>query len=242
MAEERLQKFLSRCGVSARRKAEELIRQGRVTVNGHPVTDPQTRIVPGIDSVMLNGKRIREPSRHTYIALNKPAAYISDLADPRGRKLARDLIDSSLHLFPVGRLDYASEGLIIFTDDGDFANRVIHPRYKVEREYLVKLKGRLNEKQIALLISGLVIEGRTYRVRRIVPVKPSVQNYWYSITVTEGRNRMLRIMGDAIRHPVLRLRRIRIGPLRLGDLKPGSYRFLTPRELSLLVSSDDMPQ
>ncbi len=242
MTEERLQKYLSRCGVAARRKAEVLIREGRVRVNTRTVTDPRWRVTPGIDVVTLNGKSVRPPPSATYIALNKPAGYISDLADPRGRKLARDLIISALRLVPVGRLDYASEGLLLFTDDGDFAHKVMHPRYRIEREYLVKLRGTLTAAEMARLTAGITIQGRLYRAKKVVPLKPSLHNYWYAITLAEGRNRMVRLMADALGHPVLRLRRVRIGQVRLGSLKPGTYRFLTAKEVRSLVAERAVAQ
>jgi 23S rRNA pseudouridine2605 synthase len=236
--EERLAKFLSRCGVASRRKAEELVLNGQVSVNGSVALDLRHKVRPGHDKVSVDGCRVHAPGRLSYIALNKPRGYISDLADPRGRKLARDLIESKVKLFPVGRLDYSSDGLMFFTNDGEFANKVMHPRYGVEKEYLVKLRGTLTEGELALLVKGITLEARMYRAKRITPVKASHVNYWYRIVVTEGRNRMIRKMADAIHHPVLKLSRVRIGPVRLGTLQSGLSRPLTEKELRDLTGSD----
>ena len=158
------------------------------------------------------------------------------------RPIARDLIPSSARLFPVGRLDYNSEGLIFFTDDGDFANRVMHPRYAIDKEYLVKFKGRLTGEDIARAMGGVHVEGERYKVKSISLVRDTEHNGWYRVIVNEGKNRMIRKIGDAIRHPVLKLRRIRIGPVTLRDIAPGHCRHLTPRELSGLIGHTAVPQ
>jgi 23S rRNA pseudouridine2605 synthase len=226
MERERLSKFLARSGIASRRKAEDIIRAGRVTVAGLTTLDPFYRVDPSREPVKVDGKTIKEPPRHYYIALYKPTGYLSDLADPRHRKLARELIHVEATLFPVGRLDYNSEGLILFTNDGDFANRILHPRYEVEREYRVKVSGRLTAVDMTKLIAGVRIAGETYRVKAIVPDHETASNAWYRFTVTEGKNRMIRKMADAIGHPVLKLKRTRINGIVLGAMKPGEYRFI----------------
>ncbi len=227
--EERLSKFIARSGVSSRRKAEQIIQSGRITVNGAIVTDPHCRILPGADVVSLDNQIIAGPSRKRYyVALYKPSGYLSDLADPRGRRLARQLIDLDAPLFPVGRLDYNSEGLMIFTNDGEFANSIMHPRYEIEKEYLAKLSGRLAPEEMKLLTTGLALAGETYRLRSITPIQETAKNGWYRITVIEGKNRMIRKMAEAINHPVLRLKRVRINGITLGRLRPGEYRFILP--------------
>jgi len=236
MEEERLSKFIARSGLASRRKAEQIIRSGRVAVNGVVVKDPYHRISPGSDAVVLDNERISAltgATKRYYVALYKPTGYLSDLADPRGRRLARQLIDLEAHLFPVGRLDYNSEGLMIFTNDGEFANSIMHPRYEVEKEYLVKLSGSLTKEERRQMTAGIPVEGHTYRVRSIAPVRETAKNAWYRVTVVEGRNRMLRKMADAVHHPVLKLKRVRINGITLGHMRPGEYRLITPRNLAI---------
>jgi len=208
-----------------------LIRSGRVKVNGVTVLEPQHKVMPGTDTVVLDDQVIDSNLKYINIALYKPVGYISDMADPRGRRIARELIDLEGKIFPVGRLDYNSEGLMIFTNDGDFANTVMHPSHGVEKEYLVKLKGVLNSDELRKVREGVRIEGDTYKVKSIEYAGSSIKNAWYSVIVDEGKNRMIRKIGNAVNHPVLKLKRVRIGNLRLGDLKPGKYRLFHKREL-----------
>lgn len=176
------------------------------------------------DTVSCDGVVLCAEAIRVYIALNKPDGYISDLKDPKGRKLARNLIKHDLRLFPVGRLDYHSEGLMIFTNDGDLANHVMHPRHNVTKEYLVKFKGFLDKDSVARMKRGVVIDKEVYKAEVVRLAKRSTANVWYTIVVNEGKNRMIRKMGDALGHPVLKLIRIRIGKLSLADLEPGEYR------------------
>ena len=157
----RLSKFLAHAGVSSRRKADEIIKSGRVTVNNTVVLEPFLPIAPHKDIVTIDNKVIKYHVSHKYIALYKPAGYLSDLKDNQDRKLARTLLDDKERLYPVGRLDYQSEGLMLFTNDGGFAQRVMHPRYEVEKEYLVKLRGKLDPQELQKLIDGVVCPGRT---------------------------------------------------------------------------------
>ena len=200
-------------------------------MNGLTVTDPYHRILPGVDRITLDGEHITEATRQYYVALYKPAGYLSDLSDPRGRPLARRLIDIEASLFPVGRLDYNSEGLMIFTNDGEFANTLMHPRYEVEKEYLVKLSGRLTKEEQKRMVSGMRVEGQLLRLKSITPVEETLKNTWYRATLTEGKNRMIRKMAEAISHPVLKLKRVRIDGIMLGRLKPGDYRLIDPHQL-----------
>lgn len=228
---ERLSRHLARFSTFSRRKSEELIRAGRVKVNGIIVLEPQHKVVSGVDSVALDGQVFHSKISHINIALYKPVGYISDMADPRGRKIARELIDLEGKIFPVGRLDYNSEGLMIFTNDGDFANRVMHPRYCVEKEYLVKFKGILGKDEMLRMQKGIGIEGDVYKVKSIVYAGLSIKNTWYSVIIDEGKNRMIRKIGNAVNHPVLKLKRVRIDNLRLGGLRPGEYRLFNKKEL-----------
>ncbi|MHB8110132.1 MAG: pseudouridine synthase [Syntrophorhabdaceae bacterium] len=220
---ESLIKFLTRVGPFPRRYAETLIREGSVKVNNATATSLSQQISPS-DSVSVNGQVLSDHEIKVYVALYKPDGYISDLKDPRGRKLARDLIKHSLRLFPVGRLDYHSEGLMIFTNDGDFANYVMHPRYNVSKEYLVKVKGSLDRQAMERMKTGIRIDDEIYRAEMVRLAKKSMVNAWYTIVVNEGKNRMIRKMGDALGHPILKLIRTRIGKLALGDMNPGEYR------------------
>lgn len=241
MPVQRLSAFLAHSGIASRRKADDLISAGNVSVNNIRVIEPFFRVDTDKDIVTVYGKKVTLPRHREYIALYKPSGYISDLKDPMHRRIARDLIASSARLFPVGRLDYSSEGLIFFTDDGDFANRVMHPRYGIDKEYLVKFKGRLTGEDIARAMGGIQVEGERYQVRSISLVRDTEHNGWYRVIVNEGKNRMIRKIGDAIRHPVLKLRRIRIGPVTLRDMAPGHCRHLTPRELSGLIGHTAAP-
>jgi len=227
---ESLVKFIARAGPFPRRHAENLIRDGKIRVNGAPALSPSLQVGPQ-DHVLLDGRPLSAETIKIYIALNKPDGYMSDLRDVKGRKLARDLIKHDLRLFPVGRLDYHSEGLMIFTNDGDLANHVMHPRYNVSKEYLVKFKGLLPREAVTSMKKGVFIEGELYQAEAVHLVKRAPANVWYSIVVNEGKNRMIRKMGAALGHPVLKLRRVRIGKLRLGDLKPAEYRHVEKNEI-----------
>ncbi len=227
----RLSKFLARHGEASRRKSEGLIRSGRVKVNGIVVLEPQHIVIPGVDAVVLDSRTLAPDTTYVNIALYKPVGYISDLIDVRKRRVARELIDIGAKIFPVGRLDYNSEGLMIFTNDGDFANRVMHPRHGVEKEYYVKFKGALTGNEMLGMKKGVSIEGDVYRVKSIEYVGSSIKNTWYSVIIDEGKNRMIRKIGDAVNHPVLKLKRVRVGNLKLGDLRPGEYRLFNKSEL-----------
>ncbi len=218
----RLSKFLAYAGVASRRKADNLITSGKVKVNNLVVLEPFFRVTPHVDVVTVDNTIINYQVRFKYIALYKPVGYLSDLADKQNRKLARALLTDEERLFPVGRLDYQSEGLILFTNDGAFAQRVMHPRYEVEKEYVVKLRGKLDPQDIQTAIAGLFIEGARYAFDSITLVRAEKENAWYRITIHEGKNRLIRKVAETLRHPVVRLRRVRIGQVRLGRMLPGS--------------------
>lgn len=234
---ERLSKYLSRCGVASRRKAEAIIRGGRVSVNNSIVLEPYSEIDPRSDVVTVDSLFISDQQPTVYVALHKPRRFISDLSDPRGRLLARDLIDISARIYPVGRLDYDSEGLIIFTNDGEFAQKVLHPRNGIEKEYLVKLQGQIGPKEIGGLTGGRSIEGVNYKLESVKLVRSTAKNAWYRMIAKEGRNRMVRKLASSVGHDVLRLKRVRIGPIALGTLKSGKYRFLTSDEIQRILNS-----
>jgi len=227
----RLSVFLSRAGISSRRKAEEIILSGRVKVNDIIVLEPQHKVEPEIDIIRYDNHVINEAKVKLYIALYKPTKVLSDLKYDDDRDIARNLIDVKGYLYPVGRLDYHSEGLMIFTNDGEFANRVSHPRFQIEKEYLVKFKGALDQQELKQMKRGILIEGTVYKVDSVSFVKTSLQNSWYRIIMREGKNRMIRKIGEALGRHVLKLKRIRIGNIRLGSLKPGEYRHLEEYEV-----------
>ncbi|OPY75959.1 MAG: Ribosomal large subunit pseudouridine synthase B [Syntrophorhabdus sp. PtaU1.Bin153] len=241
MADERLAKLLSHIGIASRRRCEQIISSGRVTVNDVVVLDPGHRVSPGKDCISVDGRllgqTLKQAAKPLYIALYKPPRYLSDLLSRSERPVARSLIPINTYLFPVGRLDYHSEGLMLFTNDGDLANRVMHPRYGMEKEYLVKFKGVLSDVALRTMVEGLTIEGTRYKVARVRFVRHSLANSWYCVVLTEGRNRMIRKIGEKIGQPVLKLKRIRIGPIKLGDLMPGQYRFLSAREVKSLMDA-----
>lgn len=234
----RLSKFLSNSGVASRRKTEDLIKTGRVKVNNNVILEPFFNIEPEKDTVTIDDIRVKFNKKFIYIALYKPVKYISDLKDDRGRKIARELIDIEGKLFPVGRLDYNSEGLILFTNDGDFANIIMHPKYGIEKEYFVKLKDSLDMNDIAKLKKGLMIEGSLCKVEKINFLRHAQKNSWYDFVVKQGKNRMIRKMCLVIKHPVLKLIRVRIGNISLGNLEPGQYRFLSEKEIKYIKSKE----
>jgi len=227
----RLSKYLSNSGIASRRKSDDIIRSGKVFVNNIKILEPQYLVDAGKDTVKVDNRLVSIVSNKIYIVLYKPVGYMSDLKDPGGRKLARDLINIDTNIFPVGRLDYNSEGLIIFTNDGDFANRIMHPKFNVEKEYFVKFKGRLDNDNFINLRKGILIEGVLCKIREIKFVKSSIKNNWYSVIISEGRNRIIRKIGDQIDHQVLKLKRVRIGNIKLGDLEPGQYKYLNEGEI-----------
>ncbi|MER3405750.1 MAG: pseudouridine synthase [Chloroflexota bacterium] len=232
----RLQRFLSMAGVASRRDAEELIRAGRVTVNGVRA-ELGMKVNPETDRVEVDGKPVRLRTRHYYLALHKPPGYLSTLEDPQGRKTIVDLLPAALRaerLYPAGRLDNDSEGLMLLTTDGEWAHRVMHPSHGHEKEYLVLVSGRPERHALQRLEEGIELDGEKTAPAQIVVRRTDGRNTWLTVVLREGRKRQIRRMFEAIGHPVLRLIRQRIGPVRLGRLKPGQYRPLTPRERQVL--------
>jgi 23S rRNA pseudouridine2605 synthase len=247
--EERLQKILARAGIASRRKVEEMIEQGLVTVNGQ-VAAIGDKADPGHDAIKVEGRRIQpHTGEHHYLLLNKPKGVMSTLSDPEGRPTVIEFIPPALRkaLVPVGRLDYYTEGLILLTDDGDFAQRVSHPRYGSVKTYEVKVKGRPAETALDRLRAGILLAGRKTAPATIT-ARPSPaahhrrrdddeggENTWWVVRLTEGRTRQIREMFQYIGHPVQKLRRVSIGPLRDPDLPLGSVRELTSKEVQALL-------
>jgi pseudouridine synthase len=235
----RLQKILSAAGIASRRAAETIITEGRVTVNGHTITELGTRADPTTDDIRVDGRRIHTHVARRYLLLNKPRGYVTTRRDPQQRPTVMDLIKHEReYLYPVGRLDYDSEGLLLLTNDGDLAARLMHPRHEIERVYEVRVRGVPDEHDLARLTRGLPIEGR-----RTAPARARLAETGrgaredqsiVEITLREGRTRQVRKMCEAIGHPVVRLKRVRIGPIADEALKPGQYRPLTSDEVSRL--------
>lgn len=227
----RLQKYLARCGIASRRHAEELIRQGRVKVNGVTVTEMGVTVSPG-DLVEFDGKPVVPEEKPVYILLNKPAGYVTTVSDPQGRKTVMDLLKGvKERVYPVGRLDYGTEGLLILTNDGDFAYKSTHPRHQVNKTYIAEVEGIPSNEALRKLRDGVMLDGRLTSPADVKILKQKKRSAVLKITIHEGRNRQVRRMCEAVGHPVLFLKRISIGGLRLGNLKPGEWRYLTASEL-----------
>lgn len=231
----RLNKFLSNSGVASRRKCDLLIKEGRVCVNGKSVTELGTIINEKNDKVTIDGERINLPSSFVYIKLNKPKGYACTSHDEKGRKTIYDLVDSDVRLFSIGRLDYDTEGLIILTNDGDFANRVAHPKFSIEKEYRVTVEGDVKESELAVLRKGVVIEGERMPSARVNFLSSENGYTKLSVVIDEGQNRQIRRMFEAIGRSIKLLKRVRIGSVTLGGLKRGDYKDLTEEELNSLV-------
>jgi pseudouridine synthase len=238
---ERLQKLLSQAGVASRRLAEELIVQGRVQVNGVTVTELGTKADPGADEIKVDGRRIRTDTRKRYILLHKPRGYMTTRSDPEGRPTVLDLLRSVReYIYPVGRLDYDSEGLLLLTNDGELAARLTHPRHEVDKVYEARVRGVPDEHVLERLAKGVTIDGKRTapaKVRVLDPPKkyPSENDQTrVELAIHEGRHRQVRQMFDAVGHPVVRLRRVRIGPIADPDMPPGHWRELTPQEVARL--------
>jgi 23S rRNA pseudouridine2605 synthase len=234
MTIQRLQKFLANAGVASRRKAEELITSGRVKVNGRVVTELGTKIDDAKDVVVVSGKQIKS-AEPIWIALHKPRGYLSTRQDPQGRPTVYDLLPPALHgLFYVGRLDLDSEGLLLLTNDGDTANRLLHPRYEVERVYEVLVRGELKPDRIEQLLAGVELDDGVATAQSIKVLGLARNEMRLRIVLREGKKREVRRMLWAVGHKVLRLKRLSYGPIKLGRLPEGKWRKLTEAELASL--------
>ncbi len=234
-SEERLQKIISAAGLTSRRKAELLIREGRVTVNGQVVTRLGARADPQKDHIKVDGKLIRAAAKKIYILLNKPKQVIASVADPQGRAKVIDLVDVKEKVYPVGRLDYNTEGLILLTNDGEFSRIVSAAGAHMPKIYDVKVRASADESELDRLREGIRLKNG-YRLApcKITSVKEAA-NSWYRVTLTQGKNRQIREMFESIGHPVLKLRRTQIGFLKDKGMAVGSYRFLTQGEVERIL-------
>jgi 23S rRNA pseudouridine2605 synthase len=229
--EERLQKIIAAAGLASRRKAEVLILEGRVTVNGQIVTQLGAKADPERDYIKVDGKPIRKSQRKIYILLNKPRQVISSVADPQGRTKVTDLMNVHTKIYPVGRLDYNTEGLILLTNDGGFAKIAAAAGNHLPKVYQAKVRSTPDMSALTRLREGIRLKSGVRLARcKILPIKEGA-NSWYEVTLTQGKNRQIREMFEEIGHPVLKLRRIRIGFLTDRGLAIGQYRHLTPAEV-----------
>ena len=243
---QRLQKILSAAGIASRRSAEAYITDGRVSVNGHTITALGTKADPETDDIRVDGRRVKAAARRLYILMYKPRGYITSRSDPQRRPTVIDLLAKGGvrdYVYPVGRLDYESEGLLLLTSDGDLAARLTHPSHEVEREYQVKVLGVPDEHDLQRLSKGILIDGRRTlpaEVRLLKVIEGTgAQHALLSIVVREGRNRQVRNMFEAVGHPVDRLRRVRIGSITDEHIRPGEFRELDAKEIATLQRTSE---
>jgi len=242
----RLQKVLAQAGIGSRRACEALIGEGRVEVNSEVVTEQGRRVDPERDVIRVDGARIPPPRRHLYLALNKPRGVVVTMDDPEGRRTVADVLAEGAsrslkkeRLFHVGRLDTDSEGLLILTNDGDFAHKLAHPSYQVPKTYIVEVTGVVSPQTLRRLRRGITLEDGPVRPTSVKIVSSAGEKSLLKITLQEGRNRIVRRTMEAVGHPVRRLSRIGIGPVRLGNLQTGEYLELTAEELGGLLDLTD---
>jgi 23S rRNA pseudouridine2605 synthase len=232
MAEQRLQKLLAHAGVTSRRKAEQLMIEGRVTVNGKAVVELGSKADPARDHIKVDGKLIRFSNRQVYFVLNKPTGYVTTASDPEGRPTVLDLMKGVRErVYPVGRLDYHSEGLLLLTNDGEFANRITSAKNHVVKTYVVKVTGALSEEQETSFREGITLDGRRTAPAGLKLIRRA-KNPWYEVKLTEGRQNQIRLMFKYFGRLVEKLRRVKIGFLELGPIKAGEYRPLTAGEVA----------
>jgi 23S rRNA pseudouridine2605 synthase len=234
----RLQKLLALAGVASRRRSEELMLNGEVEVNGEVVSRLGTKVDPAADVIRVSGRRLPPVSEKVYLALNKPRGVVSTMSDPEGRRTLQDLVaDRPERLFHVGRLDTDTSGLLILTNDGDFAHRLAHPSYEVDKTYVAEVTGQVFPRVLKQLLAGVTLEDGPVTVSKARIVEASPARSIVELVIHEGRNRIVRRLLDQVGHPVTRLTRTRIGPVALGRLKPGELRDLTTEELGELLDA-----
>ncbi|MGN0536191.1 MAG: pseudouridine synthase [Eubacterium sp.] len=236
----RLQKFMAECGVASRRKSEELIEMGKVKINGH-VAQLGDKVNPKRDIVTVRGKKINKADRMYYFMLNKPRGYVTTVSDELGRKTVMDLVDCKARIYPVGRLDKDSEGLLILTNDGSFANALTHPKHNYAKVYRVTVRPSVNDEILDKLRNGVEIDGRMTAPCDVNIITEEDGRVVLEFILREGRNRQIRKMCEAVNLEVARLKRISIGPVKLGMLQTGKYRELTDNEVKKLLRSSNPP-
>lgn len=235
----RLQKYIAMSGAASRRGAETMIEEGRVRVNGEKITEQGVKVEIGADKVSLDGQELKVKNKNYYIMLNKPVGYVTTVNDQFDRPTVIDLVKEDLkdvRLFPVGRLDYDTEGLLILTNDGDFTYKVTHPKFNTDKTYIAKIKGGVSVKGLNMLRNGVVIDGRKTSPAE-VSINDAADGYVFAeITIHEGRNRQVRKMFEAVGAKVTALQRIKIGTVELGNLPLGRWRYLTSHEVNYLMN------
>ncbi len=235
--EERIQKIIARCGIASRRAAEQMMRDGRVSVNGVITTQPGMKADASCDKIRVDGGLISgDAVSQVYLMLNKPKGYVVTLNDPQGRPIVTDLLRGvPERVFPVGRLDYDSEGLLLMSNDGNFSHMVQHPAFKVPKTYMVKVKGNLTKNDIEVIRKGAMLEDGSFKPIWAAMEKSNKKSCWVELTIIEGRNRIIRRFFDSTDHPVARLIRTAIGDISLGDLRTGEYRYMQKKEVKGLI-------
>lgn len=232
--QQRLQKLLAQAGLASRREAEKWIESGRVMLNG-AVASIGMSADPAIDEIVVDGRPLPRAEQHRYLMLNKPVGYVTTMSDPEGRQTVRELVTAlPERLYPVGRLDLTTEGLLLLTNDGDFAQQLAHPRHQIEKTYLVRVRGKVDYAMLRQLEVGVMLEDGMTAPARIDGVRSTGSHGWFNLTIREGRNRQVRRMCEAVGFPVSRLKRISYAFLTLGDLPEGQWRELTRDEVARL--------
>jgi len=222
----RLNQYLARHGIASRRAADELIKSGKVTVNGEKAALGM-QVVEGVDIVTYRGKNLGDPQTLAYYLLHKPTGVVTSVSDPEGRRTVLDLLPTKERLYPVGRLDYDSEGLVLMTNDGALAYKLTHPKFEVEKVYKVLVKGAPTKQALAKLEGGVMFEGKRTAPAKVKVLETQEVKTWLEFVIHEGRNRQIRKMCHVVGHPVVRLIRLKLGPFELGDLRPGQSCAIT---------------
>ncbi len=235
MSDIRLQKYMAQCGIASRRKCEQIILDGRVKINDEVIDKLGCKVNPLLDVVYVDDKVINLESDKIYILLNKPVGYISSVSDPQSRPTVIDFVkDFKERLYPVGRLDYNTSGLLILTNDGEFTNAVTHPRHNLKKTYIIKAKGKIDDDKIHKLRTGIDIGGYITAPADVVKIKQTNNYFKLEIGISEGKNRQIRRMLDAVGYNDIELKRVAIGNIKIGDLKLGNWRKLTDKEINAL--------
>ena len=236
----RLQKYLANNGVASRRKAEEMILTGKVSVNGKVVTELGTKINPSLDKIEVNGQEIKEENEHIYILLNKPIGYVTTVKDQFNRDSVLDLVKTNKRLVPVGRLDMYTSGALILTNDGDFVYKVTHPKHEIEKTYTVTIKGIVKQEEVEKLRQGVKIEDYITKPARVKILKTDEEKNQsrLEITIHEGKNRQVRKMCEAINHKVLALHRSKIAGIGVKDIELGKWRYLKEQEVKKILNDN----
>lgn len=232
----RLQKYMAHAGAASRRKSEEMILEGRVKVNNNIVTELGFKVDEYKDRVYLDGRRLTLVKDSIYVMLNKPLGIVSTVSDEKDRKTVVDLIETDRRIYPVGRLDIDTTGLILLTDDGDITNKLMHPSKEIKKTYIATVDGTPNKRELQILRNGIKVRRETFAPAEVSILKNFENDSIIKVTIHEGRNHQVKIMFDRINHPVKKLKRISVGEIELGGLEIGNYRFLNKEEVKYLKS------